>query len=199
MNGEPPRAPKKEPWFLAAGVHHFWQLIRARLLWPLQQLDALTCTEPMLNLLAWERDIRRFRGEPLELYRKRVKYAFANARDAGETAGFKRIFERLGIGWVEIAERMPGVDWDVINIRVTDSAIARKQDLMQVLIEHYGRTCRRYRFEVIYQETTHVLCGHFGGSYQLFCASRRLSVTQPVRRRSVSGSSQVFVASLRKP
>ncbi len=33
----------------------------------------------LLALLAWERDISRFNGEPLPLFRKRVKFAFVNA------------------------------------------------------------------------------------------------------------------------
>ncbi|MOA25246.1 hypothetical protein D3C78_1459590 [compost metagenome] len=65
-------------------------------------------------------------------------------------AGFKRIFERLGIGWCEIHERVEGADWDVILIEVTDSALSSNQALMQTLIQHYGRTCRRYRFQVVY-------------------------------------------------
>ncbi|EDV6094794.1 hypothetical protein AA490_005094, partial [Salmonella enterica subsp. enterica] len=71
------------------------------------------CAESILNLIAWQYDISRFDGESLPLYRKRVKYAFINAQDAGSVAGFKAIFERLEIGFVEIQERQPGIDWDI--------------------------------------------------------------------------------------
>ncbi|HBL8998422.1 TPA: hypothetical protein LTW94_004423, partial [Enterobacter hormaechei] len=71
--------------------------------------DPLTCTEPVLNLIAYDRDISRFSGEPLSLYRKRVAYAFINARDAGSVEGFINIFSRLGIGYVELVERQPDI------------------------------------------------------------------------------------------
>ncbi|MNT48202.1 hypothetical protein D3C72_1849710 [compost metagenome] len=125
----------------------------------------------MLALLAWERDIARFNGEPLALFRKRVKFAFVNARDAGEVAGFKRIFERLGIGWCDIHERQAGTPWDVITIEVTDSAIASNQQLMETLIQHYGRTCRRYRFQVVYPVTATLRPGRIDMGQQVFGAT----------------------------
>lgn len=98
----------------------------------MNQFDPLTCTPALLNLLAYDRDITRFDGEPLTLFRKRVAFAFVNARDAGSVEGFINIFERLGIGYVELLERQPGIDWDVILVRVTDSQIA---DNTQLLIQ----------------------------------------------------------------
>lgn len=140
----------KEPAMLARGIMGLWQQIRGWLLLSLGVVDPLTCSQELLELLAWERDIKRFKGEPLALYRKRVKYAFVNALDAGEAAGFKRIFERLELGKCEIHERIDGADWDVIMVEVTDSALSNNQPLMQGLIQHYGRTCRRYRYQVVY-------------------------------------------------
>lgn len=108
-----------------------------------------TCTVGVLNLIAWQRDITRFTGEPLWLYRLRVKYAFINAKDAGSVAGLNRIFHRLGIGYVEIEERSPVRDWDVIIIRLSDSQLSQNTALLRVLMDKYGRTCRRYEFDVI--------------------------------------------------
>ena len=149
----------QEPAFLAKGIMAFWRRMRGWLLQPLAQQDPLTCSESMLALIAWERDVTRFKGEPLALYRKRVKYAFINAQDSGEVAGFKRIFERLGIGWCELHERQDGTPWDVITIEVADSALTENQQLMETLIQHYGRTCRRYRFQVTYPATAAMVCG----------------------------------------
>ncbi|MND72460.1 Phage tail protein [compost metagenome] len=149
-DGETLTTTLKEPAMLSRGIMAFWQQIRRWLLISLGVVDPLTCSQELLALLAWERDIHRFDGEPLDLYRKRIKYAFPNAQDAGEVAGFKRIFERLGLGWCEIHERIDGADWDVIVVEVTDSALSSNQTLMQGLIQHYGRTCRRYRFQVVY-------------------------------------------------
>ncbi|MGL4923282.1 phage tail protein [Aeromonas sp. 30P] len=159
-----------EPGFLAKGINAFWQRLKGWLLLPLAQQDPLTCSESLLALLAWERDIARFESEPLALFRKRVKFAFVNARDAGEVAGFKRIFERLGIGWCDIHERQAGAPWDVITIEVTDSSIANNQTLMETLIQHYGRTCRRYRFQVVYPVAGHIGYGQFDMSQEVFAA-----------------------------
>jgi hypothetical protein len=128
---------------------NFWARIRSWLLYPLAQLDPLTCNESLLSVLAWDRDITRFKNEPTDLFRKRVKYAFVNARDAGEKAGFIRIFNRLGVGLVEIDERVPGRDWDIITIRLSDSQLSGNYDLLEELIQQYGRTCRRYEYQVV--------------------------------------------------
>lgn len=95
-----------EPQKLAAVCKNFWLWLDSWLRWPLQQFNALNCNETLLYLLAWQRDVTRLAGEPLELFRRRVNFAFINAQDAGSTAGFLRIFERLGIGFVGINERV---------------------------------------------------------------------------------------------
>ena len=153
-------APKLPFWLsgsevrkLAAAGERWFRLLEQWAQWPVMQMDPQTCAPSVLNLMAWQRDIDRFEGEPLELFRKRVKYAYINARDAGSVAGFGRIFMRLGIGYVEIDERMPGRDWDVVSVRLSDSQLAENQRLLDVLIQHYGRTCRRYEWTVMTPET----------------------------------------------
>ncbi len=134
---------------LITAAKNWWQQAEDWMRWPLGQLDPLTCTRGILDLLAWQRDIVRFPGEPLDLYRKRVKFALINAQDAGSKAGFIRIFERLGIGYLEIEERVDPVDWDVILLSLSDSQLAENTDLLLYIIEKYGRTCRRYQLQVI--------------------------------------------------
>ncbi|MGT3204312.1 hypothetical protein ACVST5_04295 [Yersinia enterocolitica] len=148
----------------------WWQWVHGWLIWPINQLDAATCTVPLLNVLAYQRDISRFNGEPLSLYRKRVQYAFINAADAGSVAGFIAIFERLGIGYVELLERQPDIDWDVILVRVSDSQIASNSDLLMQIIRQYGKTCRRYRFEVITYSGLRIRAGWVGHEYVTYCA-----------------------------
>ncbi|HBM3076842.1 TPA: hypothetical protein O4E86_000882 [Klebsiella oxytoca] len=140
---------KGEPAKLLRAARRFWAQAYGWITWPVNQFDPLTCSESILRLLAYDRDITRFSGEPLSLFRKRVAFAFVNAADAGSIAGFIAIFERLGIGYVELLERQPDIDWDVIIVRVSDSQIAQNADLMMQIIRQYGRTCRRYRFEVM--------------------------------------------------
>ncbi|MEH3539081.1 phage tail protein, partial [Enterobacter roggenkampii] len=138
-----------EPKTILAAARKFWAQVYSWVTWPVNQFDPLTCPEPLLNLMAYDRDITRFNNEPLSLFRKRVAYAFINARDAGSIAGFIAIFERLGIGYVELLERQPDIDWDVIVVRVSDGQLAANPELMLQIIRQYGRTCRRYQFEVL--------------------------------------------------
>lgn len=139
----------------------FWEKVEAGLRWPLSQFDARTCSLVVLNQLAWQRDITRIKGESIELYRLRVQYAYANAADAGSTAGFKRIFLRLGVGYIEVAERVAGKDWDVIVLRMKDGQLAGNSLLLQTIIRMYGRTCRRYEFEVITPLAIEIAAGEF--------------------------------------
>lgn len=101
----------------------------------------------LVELLGWERDIERYSGEPEALFRKRVKYALANAKDAGSRIGFSRIWARLDLGEISQRERVDGADWDVIKLKVEESVFALNEQLLSRLISQYGRTCRRYEFE----------------------------------------------------
>lgn len=186
----------KEPHFLSKGVFSFWLMVRAWLLFPLRQMDALTCSESLLNLMAWDRDITRFENEPLSLFRKRVKFAAINAKDAGSVAGFKRIFERLGIAIVSFKEREDVIEWDVCTIELTDSAISQNSKLVQVLIEQYGRTCRRYRFQVTYPATVYMQCGEFSHTFAIYSAEKKEAVTLTTKSTAVSNSQQLFRATM---
>ncbi len=121
--------------------------------------------------MAWQRDITRFNNEPERLYRLRVKYAFINAVDAGSTAGLKRILRRLGVGYIEIDERMPDRDWDVVLLRLSDSQLSENPELLRVLVQQYGRTCRRYDFVSITPVTLRVLAADFNDDQQTLVAS----------------------------
>lgn len=97
-----------------------------------------------------------------------MKYAFINAKESGSKIGFIRIFERLGIGYVEIEERFDIENWDVIKIRVSDSQIAKNNELLNLIIRKYGRTCRRYTLEIITNENIQIFHGEFNNDYQCF-------------------------------
>lgn len=165
-----------EPQRLLKAARVFWGQAYNWISWPLRQFDPLSCHESILNLIAYDRDISRYSGEPLALFRRRVAYAFINAADAGSVAGFINIFDRLGIGYVELLERQPGIDWDVILVRVTDSQIADNTQLMLQIIRQYGRTCRRYQFEVITSDKLVIRAGWDQGEYVVYPA--RLTGTQ---------------------
>ena len=175
-----------EPRKLLKAAQTFWTEVYGWISWPLRQFDPLTCHESILNLIAYDRDISRFNGEPLKLFRRRVAYAFVNAADAGSVEGFINIFDRLGIGYVELMERQPGIDWDVILVRVTDSQISDNTQLMIQIIRQYGRTCRRYQFEVITSESLAIRAGWDQGEY----------VVYPARMADTGTDSATFSAGL---
>lgn len=156
---------------LTATAQAWWERVEGWLYWPLLQLDPDTCHLAILDLLAWQRDITRFKGEPEALYRLRVKYAFINAVDAGSTAGMKRILQRLGVGYVEIEERHPDRDWDVVLLQLSNTQLAENPELLRVLIQQYGRTCRRYDFVTITPVSLRVVAVDFNDDQQTLVAS----------------------------
>ncbi|MEZ0507283.1 phage tail protein [Pseudomonas sp. Env-44] len=156
---------------LKAAAQSWWEKVEGWLQWPLLQMDADTCHLTVLDLLAWQRDISRFKDEPESLYRLRVKFAFINAVDAGSTAGLKRILQRLGVGYVEIDERMPDRDWDVVMLRLSDSQLSQNPELLRVLIQQYGRTCRRYDFVTLTPISLRLVAADFNDDQQTLIAS----------------------------
>ncbi|AZE58744.1 MULTISPECIES: phage tail protein [Pseudomonas fluorescens group] len=156
---------------LKVAAQSWWEKVEGWLQWPLLQMDADTCHLTVLDLLAWQRDISRFKDEPESLYRLRVKFAFINAVDAGSTAGLKRILQRLGVGYVEIDERMPDRDWDVVMLRLSDSQLSQNPELLRVLIQQYGRTCRRYDFVTLTPVSLRIVAADFNDDQQTLIAS----------------------------
>lgn len=165
---------------LKAAAQSYWEKAEGWLRWPLLQLDAETCHITVLDLLAWQRDIQCFHGESEQLYRLRVKYAFINAVDAGSTAGMVRIFQRLGVGYVELEERVDGMDWDIILLHLSDSQLAENPVLLRVLMQQYGRTCRRYDFVTITPVTLGIRIADFNDDQQTLIASLDEATTNMV-------------------
>lgn len=156
---------------LKAAAHAWWTKVEGWLQWPLLQMDAETSHLTILDLLAWQRDITRFRGEPENLYRLRVKFAFINSVDAGSTAGLMRILVRLGVGYVEIEERLPDRDWDVVLLKLTDSQLSSNPELLRVIVQQYGRTCRRYDFVTLTPVALLVAVADFNDDQQTLIAT----------------------------
>ncbi len=125
----------------------FWDLAQGWLDKVSGTIDAETAPISLVELLGWERDIDRFPGEDDALFRKRVKFALVNAKDAGSTGGFSRIWNRLGLGAISQTERFDEENWDVIRLRIDETIFGRYVWLLDTLIRQYGRTCRRYEFE----------------------------------------------------
>ena len=134
---------------LSNAFGNFWDKAESWIKTPLNQRDAETCHVYVLQLLAYQNDIDRFADEPDDLFRKRVKFAVKNARDAGSKDGFKHILERFDVPLYGQIERDPEKEWDVITLWLADSTLTQNPELGQYIIRHYGRTCRRYEFLVV--------------------------------------------------
>ena len=181
---------------LKNAAQKWWQQVEQWVRFPLLQLDPETCTLTMLHVIAWQRDITRFSNEPEGLYRLRVKYAYANARDAGSVAGFRRILQRLGVGYVEIDERQPNRDWDIISVRLTDSQLSSNAKLLEVIIQQYGRTCRRYEWAFITPITQPILITEFGWQQTNSVAVLDNSAVLSSRLTTLNMNYEVSVATL---
>ncbi|GKX41626.1 hypothetical protein SOASR015_06600 [Pectobacterium carotovorum subsp. carotovorum] len=166
----PPWMDKGEPLKLFTAVKQFWLKTYGWMQFPLQQFDAETCDVALLDAMAYQRDIQRFNGEPLALYRLRVKFAFINAVDAGSVAGFINIFKRLDVGDVTLAERQPAHDWDVVLVQLNDEQLGTYNTLMMDLIRQYGRTCRRYYFDVQNMDTSRIRAAEFSHDTAYYAA-----------------------------
>ncbi|MEO9655900.1 phage tail protein [Marinomonas sp.] len=134
---------------IKAAFDDWWDKTEAWLKTPLNQMDARTCAVALLKYHAYQKDVTRLENEPDDLFRKRVAFAEQNAMDAGSKEGFIAIFERLGIGYLEVLEREDSENWDVITLRLSDSQISENIDLLGYIIQQYGRTCRRYELTVL--------------------------------------------------
>lgn len=144
---------------LAKVAQSYWQEVQSYLFWWLEQQHSENAQAAILDLLAWERGINRLTGESIELYGLRVKHAFANASHAGSNIGMEQIFKRLGFGFIQVSERVPGFDWDMVEVAMLEDEFAGKQDLVEELIRQYGRTCRRYFLSVLSVLNAYVLAG----------------------------------------
>jgi hypothetical protein len=129
---------------LAKVAQDFWQQIESHLFWWLEQQHSENAQAAILDLLAWERGITRLPNESITLFGLRVKHAFANATDAGYGLGMEQIFKRLGFGFIEISERLPGLDWDMVEVAMLETEFSGNENLVTEVIKQYGRTCRRY-------------------------------------------------------
>ncbi|MGO2349333.1 hypothetical protein [Pseudoalteromonas nigrifaciens] len=141
--------PNSELDKLRKGAGRFWQRVTDMLAWPAAQLDPMTAELELVHLLAWERDITQIPNETEQTYRIRVKFALQFAKGAGSKVGWIEIFEKLGMPWVTIDERLDNVDWDVVSLQILDADLAERDGLIDYICRQYGRTTRRYQYETI--------------------------------------------------
>lgn len=178
---------KGEPLKLTTAAMKYWERMYKWLQFPILQFDPLTCDERLLFLYAYQRDVKRLNNEPLALYRGRIKYAYVNAVDSGSVIGFKNIFIRLGVGYLDIFERQPNIDWDVIILRISDTQISKNHELLMEIIRQYGRTCRRYIFEIVHIAPAIVRSGNFSNLFNCQGASFKHNIIYKLSTNLESG------------
>ncbi|MET4706735.1 phage tail protein [Endozoicomonas lisbonensis] len=165
MNGEKEDGQQGELAKLTKAAQAWFDRVADWAKWPVLQLDPETCAPGLLHLIAWQRGITQFPGEPERQYRLRTKHAYVNAADAGSVIGFQNIFARMELGAVSIAERSPDKPWDVITLQVTDTTVARDAAYLNWIIQTYGRTCRRYEWEIVTPISNTVRSASFSCDY----------------------------------
>ena len=175
---------------LCKAAQLWFQRLGDAAIWPARQCHPMTCSLPVLDLLAWQRGVTRFIGESNQLYRMRVTHAYANAKDSGQTSGWQKILERLellGPGVLTLSERITGQDWDIIGIELSDQQLSELQEvLFKVMIPEYGRTCRRYTPISRATESIHLLVGTFDDAHTT------LEATLPQCALAINSSSDIF-------
>lgn len=142
----------------------WFELVTGWLKFTLSFNDIETIDIRIVDLFAWQRDVDRINSEPEWLYRKRVKYAYHNAKDAGSLAGFKRIWQRLELGYLVIDENVQGRDWDIIQLEIDGETLADHEELLRVIIARYGLACRRYEWVARFYTTVKMRVQAFGNT-----------------------------------
>lgn len=145
--------PGSELQKLRRAAVRFWQRVSDAFSWATLQIDPMTAQLPLVDLLAWERNVERIVSETEWQYRTRVKYALPFAKGAGQTAGWLDMFDKLGMGHITINERVENIDFDVVILQLLDSDVGTNQDIINYICRRYGRTTRRYQYSTITLQT----------------------------------------------
>lgn len=156
---------------LAKALLGYWDRIKAVLEWPLQQLDPMVAPIEFVDLIAWQRDIERLPEEPEHIYRIRVSFAYSFASGGGSDVGWEDMFDKLGYPHITIDERLSYYPWDVVSVKVNDGDINDVPGLMDAIVRQYGRTCRRYSFDVTMKATMHIGVAEFSHTHETYSAS----------------------------
>lgn len=131
---------------LAKALHGYWLRVKDVMELPLKQLDPMTAPITIVDLLAWQRDVKKLAKEPEHTYRVRVTYAYQFASGAGSIVGWHEMFDKLGYPHISLDERIAQADWDVISLKIRDGDLNEVPGLLDEVTRQYGRTCRRYQY-----------------------------------------------------
>jgi hypothetical protein len=183
---------------LRKGAVRFWQRVSEMLAWPAKQLDPMTAELALVHLLAWERDITQIPNETEQTYRIRVKYALQFAKGAGSKVGWTEMFEKLGMPWVTIDERLDDINWDVVSLLLIDADLADRSGLIDNICRQYGRTTRRYEYQTIAKFSGNTSLTDFNYDNDFIIAAANNYLLPAKRFMTVDSHSDYAVAKISK-
>ena len=183
---------------LRKGAVRFWIRLSEMLAWPAKQLDPLTAELALVHLLAWERDITQIPNETEHTYRIRVKYALQFAKGAGSKSGWISMFDKLGMPWVTIDERLDDVNWDVVSLLLIDADLADRSRLIDNICRQYGRTTRRYEYQTIAKFSANTALAEFNYDNDFVIAAANNHLLPAKRFMTVDCHSNYALVKLRK-
>jgi hypothetical protein len=109
------------------------------------QADIRVCSAVALALHAADRGVTRLPGESEALWRNRVLHALTTAVESGSRAGLELILATYGVQNFSVAERVAGLDWDVVVVELDPDVISADTTLLDRIFAEWGRVCRRYQ------------------------------------------------------
>ncbi len=158
---------------VARVFYAWWQYVKLYIYTLTLYLDPLTAPLGIVNILAKERNITRQSQEGEALYRLRVKHAFECAKNAGTISGFYAIFKLLGYTLLNQTEQAG--DWDEIELEIDAQTPAW---LANLIVDKYGRTCRRYQVTQGVECTIWVGCYPIDATMDLAWCSEEVNLSQ---------------------
>lgn len=130
---------------LGGAARAFWARWEAWLLEALAQADIRACSDKALEYHAHDRAVDRLPGESLALLRNRVLHAVTVATSSGARVGLERILAVYGVIGAAVDERVEGLDWDIVQVRLDPNALnGAETGLLDRIFHEWGRLCRRY-------------------------------------------------------
>jgi len=109
------------------------------------QASIADCSAEAVAAHARDRAIERLPGESLAIWRGRTQHALTTVIEAGSLAGLNFILTTFGVIGFSVLERVPGQDWDIIEIRLEPTALnGADTTLLDRIFHKWGRVCRRY-------------------------------------------------------
>jgi hypothetical protein len=130
---------------LAGAAQSFWESLEAWLADVAPQADIRVCSGAALALHAADRGITRLPGESELLWRARVLHALTTAVESGSRAGLELILATYGVRNFSVAERVAGLDWDVVVVELDPDTLSADSGLLDRIFAEWGRVCRRYQ------------------------------------------------------